>query len=308
MEPRADLEPCPLSVEELQEIENIEEPVLQKLDKAISRIEMMNNDVRPLVDVLHRALNTVVNVTEILYKQGFFGVNKGLEMLLNFLMDGRVLLEFGAVASQFLRAIIAFLECVKLAINLYQHFKERRMSTQKGNTSRTRAQKHKNSFAFKNDLHDKTPKNLQIASMRVANVCEHCKGVIEWKIKYKKYKPLNAPAKCPKCQQKTVKHAYHTYCSPCAREAKMCPKEMQELLKSLPERKRRTFLRFLASKNKDAADQPDKKPENLEKELSDKLNELKLAANKEDDDDFSDGYSDSDVSCSDDKNDDDNDA
>ncbi|XP_065340274.1 uncharacterized protein C9orf85 homolog [Cloeon dipterum] len=199
------------------------------------------------------------------------------------------------------------------------------MSTQKGNTSRTRAQKHKNSFAFKNDLHDKTPKNLQIASMRVANVCEHCKGVIEWKIKYKKYKPLNAPAKCPKCQQKTVKHAYHTYCSPCAREAKMCPKcgkkseiepvetnqqvldrEMQELLKSLPERKRRTFLRFLASKNKDAADQPDKKPANLEKELSDKLNELKLAANKEeDDDDFSDGFSDSDASCSEDKNDED---
>ncbi|XP_065340275.1 uncharacterized protein LOC135939693 [Cloeon dipterum] len=124
MEPREDLEPFPLSVKELQEIENIEEPVLQRLDRAISRIERMNNDVRPLVDVLHRALNTVVNVTEILYKQGVFGVNKGLEMLLNFLMDGRVLLEFGAVVSQFLRAIIIFLECVKLAINLYQNFKE----------------------------------------------------------------------------------------------------------------------------------------------------------------------------------------
>jgi hypothetical protein len=148
------------------------------------------------------------------------------------------------------------------------------MSTQKGNGSRTRSQKYKNSHAFKNDKYDKTPKNNFINSINVVNVCEHCKGVIEWKIKYKKYKPLSAPAKCVKCLQKTIKHAYHTYCYPCARESGICPKcgkkseiekveedqtkldlEMRTLLKTLPERKRRTFLRFLASKKKENKEQ-----------------------------------------------------
>ncbi|XP_059472402.1 uncharacterized protein C9orf85 homolog [Neocloeon triangulifer] len=188
------------------------------------------------------------------------------------------------------------------------------MSTQRGNGSRTRAQKYKNTSVFKNDKYDKTPKNLQINRLQVVNVCEHCKGVIEWKIKYKKYKPLTAPAKCPKCLEKTVKHSYHTYCIPCAREAKMCPKcgkktaieeveedqtkldnEMQQLLKTLPERKRRTFLRYLANKKKEISDEPDKKHEHVKDDLEAKLNELKLAANKEDDEDFSDDDFDSDL-------------
>lgn len=144
------------------------------------------------------------------------------------------------------------------------------MSSQKGNASRSRPQKYQNRHAFKNNLHDTSHKTKFINSIDVANVCERCKHIIEWKIKYKKYKPLKAPSKCVKCEQKTVKHAYHIMCSACARERRVCPKcgtkgelvtakptveeqvkldtELQAMLKALPERKRRTFVRYMNQK------------------------------------------------------------
>lgn len=73
------------------------------------------------------------------------------------------------------------------------------MSTQHGSgPTRKRAQKHKNSFAFKNDLHDKTPQMKKMNSLNVCEVCERCKSQIEWKIKYKKYKPLSQAKTCVK--------------------------------------------------------------------------------------------------------------
>lgn len=80
-----------------------------------------------------------------------------------------------------------------------------------------------------------------------------------------------------RCNQKTIKRAYHVLCSPCAKEERVCAKccksssqveieppaptqeeenklkmELEQLIKSLPERKRRTYLRF-AKKGKKAA-------------------------------------------------------
>lgn len=146
------------------------------------------------------------------------------------------------------------------------------MSSQKGNTKRSRPQKYQNQFAFKNNLHDTSHTTKKINNLQIAHVCERCKKIIEWKIKYKKYKPLKAPAKCNKCEQKTIKHAYHTMCGPCARERNVCPKceeskelvpavptreeqiqldaEMQQMLKTLSERKRRTFMRFVNKQSK----------------------------------------------------------
>lgn len=73
------------------------------------------------------------------------------------------------------------------------------MSSQHGaGLTRKRAQKHKNTFAFKNDLHDKTPQMKKINSLNVCEVCERCKAQIEWKIKYKKYKPLSQAKTCIK--------------------------------------------------------------------------------------------------------------
>lgn len=145
------------------------------------------------------------------------------------------------------------------------------MSSQKGNASRSRPQRYQNRHAFKNNLHDTSHKTKFINRIDVANVCERCKQIIEWKIKYKKYKPLKAPSKCVKCEEKCVKYAYHTMCGPCAKEKKVCPKcgakaelvasskttpqeqvkldaELQAMLKALPERRRRTFIRFMNRK------------------------------------------------------------
>ncbi|XP_017762761.1 PREDICTED: uncharacterized protein C9orf85 homolog [Eufriesea mexicana] len=151
------------------------------------------------------------------------------------------------------------------------------MSTQKGNCNRLRPQKHQNQTAFKNDLHDKSNKTKFINSIDVKHVCERCKKIIEWKIKYKKYKPLKTPAKCIKCEQRTIKHAYHNMCLSCATQYEVCAKcgdkgtiiegepdkeetikldlELQNLLKELSERKRRTFIRYI---NRNVTNKKDK--------------------------------------------------
>merc|ERR1711874_273362 len=95
----------------------------------------------------------------------------------------------------------------------------------------------------------------------------------EWKIKYGKYKTLSQPSKCVQCAEKRVKFAYHTRCEPCVEESGKCSKcgekeefvatpelskeqqakieaEFQKELKMLPERRRRTFQRYLEKQQK----------------------------------------------------------
>ncbi|KGL94415.1 Uncharacterized protein C9orf85, partial [Charadrius vociferus] len=55
-------------------------------------------------------------------------------------------------------------------------------------------------------------------------VCQHCKGILEWRVKFSKYKLLSKPKKCVKCLQKTVKDPYHIICRPCAGKLKICAK------------------------------------------------------------------------------------
>lgn len=110
------------------------------------------------------------------------------------------------------------------------------MSSQKGNVSRTRAQKHKNRTVFKNNLHDKSNQTKLINSIQVGDVCLRCKEIIEWKIKYKKYKPLTQPKTCVKCSQKTVKQAYHVMCKECGIKLGICTKccQKKEILEAQP--------------------------------------------------------------------------
>lgn len=70
------------------------------------------------------------------------------------------------------------------------------MSSKRGDNGRTRAQRYQNKFAFKNDLHDSSEKIKKLNSMSINEVCKKCKDVIEWKIKYRKYKPLTKPGIC----------------------------------------------------------------------------------------------------------------
>ena len=172
------------------------------------------------------------------------------------------------------------------------------MSTQKGNTTRTRPQKYQNKKQFKNNLHDTSHNTKLLNSIEINNVCIRCKNILEWKIKYKKYKPLKNPSTCVKCKNKNVKHAYHTMCRDCAEKDKLCPKcgqqkeiilsnannnvekllklpNVEDAIKSLSERKRRTFYRKINNSPEDY---------NTEELILEKLN--KLSSDKKESDDF----------------------
>nr|XP_019949362.1 PREDICTED: uncharacterized protein C9orf85 homolog [Paralichthys olivaceus] len=98
------------------------------------------------------------------------------------------------------------------------------MSSQKGNVSRSRGQKHQNSTAYKNNKYGATTQ-VKVANSKIHDgLCQHCKGVLEWKVKYNKYKSLTQPRKCVKCSQKTVKDAYHVLCKPCSLQHEICCK------------------------------------------------------------------------------------
>lgn len=69
------------------------------------------------------------------------------------------------------------------------------MSCQKGNTTRSRPQKHKNSSKFENNKYDSSKKTRALNDMKIESLCDRCSAIIRWKIQYKKYKALSAPAK-----------------------------------------------------------------------------------------------------------------
>ncbi|KAM5194841.1 uncharacterized protein C9orf85 homolog [Mantella aurantiaca] len=98
------------------------------------------------------------------------------------------------------------------------------MSSQRGNVQRCRPQKHKNVAVYKNDKYDSSSRTKMINSKLHDGVCQHCKDVLEWRVKFSKYKPLSQPKKCVKCLQKTVKEAYHIICKPCAIQLELCAK------------------------------------------------------------------------------------
>uniref|UniRef100_A0A8C9P3E3 Uncharacterized protein n=1 Tax=Spermophilus dauricus TaxID=99837 RepID=A0A8C9P3E3_SPEDA len=68
------------------------------------------------------------------------------------------------------------------------------------------------------------PRSWKINQKLHDGVCQRCKEVLEWRVKYNKYKPLSKPKKCVKCLQKTVKDSYHIMCRPCASELEVCAK------------------------------------------------------------------------------------
>jgi hypothetical protein len=133
--------------------------------------------------------------------------------------------------------------------------------------------KHQNQFSFRHNKNSsKTKKILEIPNY---GLCHKCTEIIEWRKKYRKYKPLKGPKKCCGCSGKTVVFAYHVMCQGCAWEKKVCPKCLEEkqlvdkygnfgersdafrkedvdfvdrsLLRGMKERKRRALIRLLES-------------------------------------------------------------
>ncbi|XP_062828062.1 uncharacterized protein C9orf85 homolog isoform X2 [Anolis carolinensis] len=98
------------------------------------------------------------------------------------------------------------------------------MSSQRGNVFRSRPQRHQNTQVFRNDKHDTSAQRKKINAKVHEGLCQHCKEVLEWRVKFNKYKPLTQSKKCVKCLQKTVKDSYHIICKPCACELDLCAK------------------------------------------------------------------------------------
>lgn len=69
------------------------------------------------------------------------------------------------------------------------------MSSQKGNIKKSGPPKHANKTAFKNSLHDTSKRTKELNNMVISGCCKKCQDILEWKIKYKKYKPLTQPKK-----------------------------------------------------------------------------------------------------------------
>jgi len=77
-----------------------------------------------------------------------------------------------------------------------------------------RAPKHQNSFAFRHN--PKSKKTDKILNSPNVGVCRRCYDKIEWRKKYRKYKPRTQLGKCNLCCMKKIKAAYHTICTDCA--------------------------------------------------------------------------------------------
>lgn len=143
------------------------------------------------------------------------------------------------------------------------------MSTKKGDQSK-KGQKHQNTYSFKHNKNSKLTK--KIAETPLDLLCKRCLDILEWKIKYRKYKPLSVPGKCKICDHKNILKSYRDICDSCAKENSICTKCIEpvteyakpsriskflkgnlndnafaEVLEELKERQRRTILRKLES-------------------------------------------------------------
>ena len=97
------------------------------------------------------------------------------------------------------------------------------MSTARGDSGkRTRPPKHQNRFTFKHNPNSK--KTKKIAGIQHFGLCRRCDEQIEWKKKYRKYKPRRTAGPCSVCRERKVKLAYHAMCSDCSRAKKSCAK------------------------------------------------------------------------------------
>jgi transcriptional regulator of met regulon len=88
-----------------------------------------------------------------------------------------------------------------------------------------KGQKYKNTYAFH---HNKSSKKTKlILSFPINGLCIKCTQLIEWRKRYRKYKPLTVPRRCVKCLEKQVKEAYHECCHSCASSLQICAKCLQ---------------------------------------------------------------------------------
>ncbi|KCV72312.1 hypothetical protein H696_01708 [Fonticula alba] len=184
------------------------------------------------------------------------------------------------------------------------------MSTRKGGVTKG-APKHQNKTAYKHNRASK--KTLHILSLPINGLCKSCRDVLEWRKKFRKYKPLTTPKKCVSCEQRAIREAYHVICDDCCRRDNVCSKclkpralvedgglthaERQRLeeeerhhIQSLRERERRSYLR-----NKERGDKNDDNDSDSDSDAESDHEvapgQRHAAASSDDEDDDEDDYS-----------------
>jgi hypothetical protein len=95
------------------------------------------------------------------------------------------------------------------------------MSTRAGNNSK-KGQKHQNTFTFKHNKNSLLTRKIKQSPLD--HLCERCMDKLEWRINFRKYKPMSAPSRCNLCEMKSVYKAYRTICDHCALSKKLCTK------------------------------------------------------------------------------------
>ena len=100
------------------------------------------------------------------------------------------------------------------------------MSTTRDGDQKKKGQAYQNSFKFKHNKNSMLTR--KIAKCPIDRMCKHCVEIIEWKIDFRKYKPLSAPAKCQMCDMKTIYKAYRNICDVCADAKHICAKCCEE--------------------------------------------------------------------------------
>ncbi|KAI9230709.1 MAG: hypothetical protein DHS80DRAFT_28600 [Piptocephalis tieghemiana] len=148
-------------------------------------------------------------------------------------------------------------------------------------------QKYQNEVAFKHNKNSKLTR--KIIAMPITGLCAKCLEMIEWRKKFRKYKPLTQPKKCVDCLERKVKEAYHVTCDDCAGRMGICAKCRQQTtimpstrktvaeieaekrkeeaqLAMMNERQRRSYLRRLERKERGEEEEEDEEDENGEEE------------------------------------------
>jgi hypothetical protein len=95
----------------------------------------------------------------------------------------------------------------------------------RGGNDKKKGQKYQNSFSFRHNKNSLLTRKIRECPLD--NLCKRCLDKLEWRINYRKYKPLTAATKCLKCEGKNIYKAYRNLCDACALSNKLCTKCME---------------------------------------------------------------------------------
>ncbi len=95
------------------------------------------------------------------------------------------------------------------------------MSTRPGEPAK-KGQKYQNTFTFKHNKNSILTRRIKQSPLD--NLCQRCMDKLEWRINFRKYKPLSAPSRCNLCELKNVYKAYRNICDHCSLAKKLCTK------------------------------------------------------------------------------------